>query len=243
MFYKTGVDITKDKQMFEFLKNHFEYPTMNSWNRTYSVANNVKIYNLGLTGDCWTALSLLESDDYDDLRFMLADWAFEHTGYHVYFNGRSCGYLVLTKRDSMQHVLPDFILDCDTYEDYKEYCKDYFGSVKANRSDLVYYTKLVQDFDRLCDELRDYCDKLSNMKFETVEMYKTVDRFNDEYADDLELLGFQSLSCDVDGRVDISEIGTFRSLVEAFYRIANRSNVGYKLEVDEDDIVKYISKY
>ena len=30
MFYKTGVDITNDRQMFEFLKGHFEYPTMNS---------------------------------------------------------------------------------------------------------------------------------------------------------------------------------------------------------------------
>ena len=32
MFYKTGVDITNDKQMFNFLKDHFTYPTMNSWN-------------------------------------------------------------------------------------------------------------------------------------------------------------------------------------------------------------------
>ena len=48
------------------------------------------------------------------------------------------------------------------YEEYKRYCKEYLGcSVKDNRRDLVYYTKLVQDFDKLCDQLRDYCDELS----------------------------------------------------------------------------------
>ena len=50
MFYKTGVDITNDKQMFNFLKNHFEYYTCNSWNGLRSVANNVKLYNLDLSG-------------------------------------------------------------------------------------------------------------------------------------------------------------------------------------------------
>ena len=45
-FYKTGIDITNDKQMFNFLKNHFEYWTMNSWNRLSSVANKVKLYDL-----------------------------------------------------------------------------------------------------------------------------------------------------------------------------------------------------
>ena len=43
MFYKTGVDITNDRQMFEFLKGHFEYHTMSSWNRLYSIANDVKM--------------------------------------------------------------------------------------------------------------------------------------------------------------------------------------------------------
>ena len=51
MFYKTGVDITKEKSMWHFLKNHFTYSTMNSWNGMKSIAHNVKLYNLKLDGD------------------------------------------------------------------------------------------------------------------------------------------------------------------------------------------------
>ena len=230
MFYKTGVDITNDKQMFNFLKNHFEYYTCNSWNGLRSIANNVKLYKLNLTGDWCVALSLLEADDYDNIRIMLHDWELDHPGYDVSFNGRSGGYLVLGNKGNVRHVLPEEITDSVDYEDYKQYCRDYLGTVKANRRVLVDYTKLVQDFDRLCDELRDYCDRLSHMSFEIVEMQNAVDEFNDKYYEDLEYLGFQELECDEQGIVDLSEIVQLDSLTEAFVRIANRSKEGYKLE-------------
>ena len=174
MFYTKGIDITNDKQMFNFLKNHFEYPTMNSWNRCYSIANKVKLYNLGLSGNWCVALSLLEEGEYESLNWMIQDWEREHPTYEVYFNGRSGGYLVLKDKGYNGHVLPDMIVDNEDYEEYKEWCRDNYGSVKANREDLVYYTKLVQEFDKLCDELRDYCDRLSNLKFEVIEMEKSV---------------------------------------------------------------------
>ena len=161
MFYQTGIDITNDKQMFNFLKNHFEYWTMNSWNRLSSIANNVKLYNLNLTGDWCVALSLLEAGDYDTISMIIHDWEREHPGYKVQFNGRCGGYLVLTNKGSNRHVLPEEITDSVDYEDYKEYCREYLGSVKMNRRVLVDYVTLVRDFDKLCDELRDYCDILS----------------------------------------------------------------------------------
>ena len=150
MFYKTGIDITNDKQMFNFLKEHFEYPILltSSWTRAYSIANNVKVYNLKLSGDCWTALSLLESDNFDTIRWMLADWEREHPGYEVFFNGRSNGYLVLKEQHLNEHVLPYEIVNFDTYEDYKEFCREEYGSVKATRDDLRFYTQLVRDFDK-----------------------------------------------------------------------------------------------
>jgi hypothetical protein len=239
MFYKTGIDITNDKQMFKFLKEHFEYPTLNSWNNCYSIANKVKIHTLGLSGNCWNALDFLNSGEYDTLNWMIQEWEREHPTYEVYFNGRSGGYLVLKDKDYNGHVLPDMIVDNDDYEEYKECCRDNYGSVKANRDELVYYTKLVQAFDKLCDELRDYCDELSKLSYEKVEMEKVVDRFNDEYYDDLELLGFQQLRCDDEGKVDISEISTIRSLSEAFFRLANRRNLGYELKSDENGCVGY----
>ena len=239
MFYKTGVDITNDKQMFNFLKEHFVYPTMNSWNRCESIANKVKIYTLALSGNCWNALDHLNSGEYDTLSFMIQDWEREHPSYEVYFNGRSGGYLVLKDKGYNGHILPDIIVDNEDYEEYKECCRDNYGSVKANREELVYYTKLVQDFDKLCDELRAYVDELSNLSYEKIEMEKSVDRFNDEYYDDLELLGFKQLHCDADGKVDISEIRTLTCLYEAFVRIADRSKLGYGLKYEGDLTVRY----
>ena len=230
MFYQKGVDITNDKQMFNFLKNHFEYWTLNSWNRMESIANNVKLYNLDLTGDWGVALSLLEAGEYDTISMMILDWEREHPGYEVAFNGRCGGYLVLTDKGSNMHVLPETICDCDTYEEYKDYCKEYYGSVKANRWELVEYTKLVQSFDKLCDQLRDYCDELSRQTFEIVEMQRAVEEFNDTYSEDLEYLEFQYLKCDEQGIVEVSEICQLNCLYEAFLRIASRKEEGYDFE-------------
>lgn len=222
MFYKTGVDITNDKQMFNFLKNHFEYYVFNSWNGLCSIANNVKLYNLNLSGDWWVASRFLNSGEYDTISWMIQDWMEDHFSCEVHFNGRSNGYLVLKSAYHNGHILPESITDCDTYDEYKEYCRDYYGSVKANRDELVYYTKLIQDFDRLCDKLRDYCDELSRLNYEVVEMEKIVEEFNATYEDDLDLIGFDALVCTDDGMVDISEIKTLKCLFEAFNHIAAR---------------------
>jgi hypothetical protein len=216
---------------------------MSSWNRLYSIANNVKVHNLELSGNCWTALSLLENGEYDTISYMIDDWRRCHPGYEVYFNGRSNGYLILKDTDYNGHMLPESILDSETYEDYKEYCREYFGSVKANREELVRFTKLVQSFDKLCDELRDYCDRLSNLKFEVIEMEKSVEEFNNRYEDDLYYLDFKMLHCDGDGKVDVSEIKALNSLFEAFIRIADRSDSGYKLDCNDEDFICYKSNY
>jgi hypothetical protein len=234
MFYKKGIDITNDKQMFNFLKDHYTYSTMNSWNGLHSIANNVKIYNLKLSGDCWTALQFLQEDDYFIINMLIEDWEADHKGYSVGFNGRSGGYLVLYNNDNSRSILPDEIDESEDYEEYKRWCKDYCGSVKANRSDLVFYTKLVQDFDKLCDDLRDYCDELSNKNFAVEEMKKSVEMFNDVYSYDLCYLNICNLDCDDDGHVDCSQISVLSCLLEAFCHLAKRPNSGYRLKYDGD---------
>jgi hypothetical protein len=227
MFYIKGIDITNDKQMFEFINNHFRYYTANSWNRGRSIAHNVKIYNLGLSGDHWTALTFLQDDDYFVVNMMIEDWETEHRGYKVGFNGRSGGYLVLYNATGGS-AIPD-TLDYDNYEDYKADMRDYYGSVKANRNELRDFVKLVQDFDRLCDEIRDYVDDLSNRNFLIEAMKESVERFNEQYADDLEYLGFDPLYVELD-KVDISEISQVVSLYEAFIRVASKRDLGYRIE-------------
>ena len=228
MFYKTGVDITNDKQMFNFLKGHTTYYTANSWNGLESIANDVKLYRLGLSGDWGTAYDLLSNGEYDTINCMIQQWCEDHPGVYVYFNGRCGGHLVLGNSNDNYCVLSDAINECDSYEEYKRYCREYYGSVKANHEELIFYTKLVQDFDKLCDQLRDYCDELSNLKFEVIEMEKSVDAFNIQYESDLEVLEFQELRCDSDGVVDLSEVIMLQSLTEAFLRLAKRD--GYKIE-------------
>jgi hypothetical protein len=164
---------------------------------------------------------------------MIEDWEAEHRGYKVGFNGRSGGYLVLYRDNNCCCILPDDIDECEDYEEYKRYCREYYGSVKANRRDLVETVKLVQDFDRLCDQLRDYVDELSNRNFLIEAMKESVERFNEQYADDLEYLEFEPLAVELD-KVDISEISQVVSLYEAFLRVAGKRDLGYRVERDGD---------
>lgn len=65
-FYKT-VDMRSRKAMAEFLVGHFRYNTMNSWNRSTSYANCVKIHRLDLTANQMEqAWEMLECEDVFD---------------------------------------------------------------------------------------------------------------------------------------------------------------------------------
>ena len=144
MFYKKGIDITNDKQMFNFLKNHSTYYTTRVCD---SIANNVKLYNLNLTGDWCTAYNILESEGYTIIYDLINLWEAVNPGYQVSFFGRSGGYLVLTPERSIYSVLPDAVDNCEDYEEYKRYCKEYYGSVKANHEELRFFTQLVLSLD------------------------------------------------------------------------------------------------
>lgn len=156
-YYKSGVDISSTKSMCEFILNHFQYYTMNSWNRLKSIANNVKLYNLGLEGD-WCKLldEIYEQNSFlvQDINSAVKQWESEHKGYSVGFNGRSDGYLVLYSEGNFRNILPDYLEGFETYQDVKDYLKDYGENISWYKSDLRFYTKLIRDFDRLCDDLR-----------------------------------------------------------------------------------------
>lgn len=229
MFYKKGIDITKDKEMFNFIKEHFTYYTLNSWNGLTSIANKVKLYNLGLSGDWSVALNLLDNGEYETVNELIRDWEREHPSYTVGFNGRSGGYLVLGNKHNNYSVIPDTIFECVDYDEYKRYCREFYGAVKNNRDELVETVRLIQDFDRLCDSLRDFVDQLSQVNFITNTMELSAEMFNDVYANDLEMMDFGYLSCDSNGVVDLNEVIRLQSLTEAFLRIVERNAHGYKI--------------
>ncbi|MFA6175060.1 MAG: hypothetical protein WC765_00605 [Phycisphaerae bacterium] len=98
MFYKE-VNIKKRGEMIAFLKNHFRYHTMNSWNCSTSYANNIKLYNIDKPADIdsdtfWEMLGLTQW--HEKLSDLLEDFGRRHNWlWQAGINGRSGGYIVL----------------------------------------------------------------------------------------------------------------------------------------------------
>ena len=164
IFYKTGVDISSVKSMFEFLAGHFKYYTQNSWNKKKSYANDVKLYNLKIDEKKYPMVfdmvmgnvvgGRYDSDDFEfDQAYAISKFEEEHPGYRVGFNGTSYGYLVLYA-DGCGTAIPDW-LDSGDYEDWKNYLHEYSEFVRYYKSELRALVKVVRDFDSLCDELAD----------------------------------------------------------------------------------------
>ena len=236
MFYKK-VNLSKDKEMFDFLKDHYTYDTLNSWNGLKSIANCVKVYALELEGNEWTALNYLQQDDYETVNDMIYDWEYEHKGYSVGFNGRSGGYLVLYNEGNNGNILPEFITYNDNYDEYKEWCKEYQGGVKYNRWALKEYVELVQDFDKLCDEIRDYVNVLSKRDFAKDTIGRILDDFNYEYEDDLNNLGIEPLEAE-NNCIDYSGLSKLKCLVQAFMDTVHSYENGLEITWLDNNIVK-----
>jgi len=160
MYYKK-INTKSNKECFNYLSNHFAYDTMNSWNGVTSIANNVKVYNLPVDDD--EALQALEEDNYNSINMTILEWEAEHHNCSVGFAGRSGGYLVLYPKKGCQHVFhEDSCSPCfyDNYESWKKDVQEQYGSLKAYHNELMYQVKLVQDFDKLCDNLIDVLKEL-----------------------------------------------------------------------------------
>ena len=91
------VDKRSKKEMVDFLSSHFRYNTMNSWNRSGSYANKVKIWDVipsSLQGKVFEMMDV--EGFYDDINFILEDYGLGNDyHYQAGFNGRSGGYIVM----------------------------------------------------------------------------------------------------------------------------------------------------
>ena len=182
--FNQKVDLRNRKEMINFLTTHFRYYTNNSWNLSTSYANNVKIYNLGLTSEerdkAYELIDLPET--YDEFEWLFECFAQDHNyAYQVGFNGRSSGYLVLYQggrepSDYKSRCTHCGQLNFRTVEETGTRCGKCGEDTRVNLTHPLYkiYTtgasidqnedfedwsiedirdrvKLVQDFDRLCD--------------------------------------------------------------------------------------------
>ena len=113
--FSKKVDLRSRKQMIEYLKNHYRYNTMNSWNQSTSYANNVKIYNLDFSSNEQNKLyELVEmSEFYDRLSYHFYEFARKHNFYwQAGFNGRSGGYIVLYQGFSKKSEYKSYCTSC-----------------------------------------------------------------------------------------------------------------------------------
>ena len=100
MFCKE-VDKRYREAVIAFLKKHFRYHTMNSWNRSTSYANCIKLHHVDkpsdINSDIWR--QMLEITDWHNiLSDLLEDFARKYDfQWQAGINGRSGGYVVLYK--------------------------------------------------------------------------------------------------------------------------------------------------
>lgn len=165
--YYTGLKERTLESKFDYIKEHFTYDIMNSWNALESIANKVKIYDLNLTSkqiDKFFELVDIDSSYiYDSLAFTIEDFE-SLTNTDIFFNGRNGGYLVIVpkfKHYKKNMNLLDLFFDDNIYdyETLKEFKKESLDSAYGksnedinNELEECYY--LLKSFDLLCDLLR-----------------------------------------------------------------------------------------
>lgn len=98
MFYKE-VNLERRGEMVAFLKKHFRYNTMNSWNQSTSYANNVKLHTISKPADIEDATwwGMIGMDEWQEkLNDLLEEFGRKHEWlWQAGINGRSGGYIVL----------------------------------------------------------------------------------------------------------------------------------------------------
>lgn len=223
MFYTKGVDIASTKSMWNFLHNHPTYYTMNSWNRSKSIAHNVKLYNLDLDGD-WTVVMRYLFDEADsgclqmNIDDMIREFEEKYPYYKVFFNGRSGGYIVLGSADNNGSVLPECVADYDTYEDFKEDVKSGWNGYNVSdfNRELRDAVEIVREFDKLCDSLRELVNDYSKKSFDVDKLEDALVRFGDAYGDDIDALALDGPELEYD-RVKLNDIADYAAFMHCFF--------------------------
>lgn len=176
------VDTTNRQAMIDFLRGHYRYHTMNSWNNSKSYANCVKVHKLGLTREQENkAFDMLEMPDvYDTIHMLISDWTLEHNrDWTVGFNGRSSGYLVL-----YQCTVSNGKLACYPGRSTDQ-GEDFSDESEWDNESLKDRVELVQSFDRLCDDIVSefvyFCDNFT-IEEEEIQVTKKVKVLQEKVA-------------------------------------------------------------
>lgn len=189
--YFEGLKEKTISSKFQYIKEHFTYYIINSWNGLKTVGNNVKIWNLQLTDkqrDRFFEIIDIDNDYiYDNLGFNLQEFE-DLTNMEVCFNGRCGGYLIISPKFetySKTTSIMDMFFSDDIYQfkDYAEFKKDSLD-IEYLENDMKMLDEKIEDcyylikaFDKLCDILRtELIYLLDNAKIE--EEIETIEITN-----------------------------------------------------------------
>lgn len=208
MFYKS-VNLNKHGEMIAFLKKHFRYHTMSSWNKSTSYANNIKLSHVDkpdkVNSETWWGMFELTQWQ-EKLSDLLEAFGESHNWHwQAGINGRSGGYVVLYSGGQKPSGYKSCCTSCGqknfhTTEETGVVCGRCHNLTRINftKPHVETYTtpgigidqgedfdgwsmdslqervKLVQDFDRLADDiLAAYIGLCSNHTIEDEEVTVT----------------------------------------------------------------------
>ena len=163
-FNKTNKNMSL-RQKFDYIHNHFYYYTMNSWNETKSLANNVKIYNLPLTKEQKDKFFELYCNEnlideiYFHINMILEDFALENE-FEIAFNGRSGGYLVAYNKNNHCNIIDEDLIDFESYDEAIKYYKENHNwSFRDCQAELK---SIIERNFEICVLFDDCCDDVLN---------------------------------------------------------------------------------
>jgi hypothetical protein len=111
-------------------------------------------------------------------------------------------------------VLPD-CLDYDSYEDFKTEMHWDGYRVFDFDHELRDAVKIVREFDKLCDTLRDLVNEYSKKSFDVDKLEAALEWFNNEYGDDLVCLELDGPTLEGD-RVRLNDIVNYSAFMHCF---------------------------
>ena len=187
MYYKQ-INKRSRKAMTAFLKQHFRYYTMNSWNGSTSYANCIKLHHVSKPSniDEETWWQMLEIKDWHEtMDELLEEFARKHTyAWQAGINGRSGGYVVLYRGNIRPSGYKSYCTQCSQLN-YQALPEGRTGTCgKCNAEARVNFTQTHMQViawpGKHVDMQEDFAEwSLSDLK-ERVELIQTFDRLCDD---------------------------------------------------------------
>lgn len=165
LFRKSEVNTLQEK--YDFIKNHFRYYTMSSWNQSTSFANNIKLRNLNLPEKISIkAYDFLEIEEtYEQIRVLIDAFnLYNNYKFQIGFNGKSGGYAVIYLGDRVLSNHKSVCTSCGQKnfktieESNSKVCGRCGQATRVNKEfyDIITYSGKHYDISSNFDESEEY---------------------------------------------------------------------------------------